>query len=397
MNLTQEEQAFREEVRSFLENKFPKDIQHKAKNHIPLSKDDMVRWQKILFEQGWAAENWPVEYGGTGWTHTQKHIFAEECALAYAPEVIAFGMRMVAPVIFTYGTEEQKQRFLPDILASNVWWCQGYSEPNAGSDLASLKTTATRDGDDYIVNGTKAWTTLGHWADWIFCLVKTASGDVKAQESISFLLIDMRTPGVSVSPVITLDGRREVNEVHFDNVRVPVANRIGEEGKGWTYAKVLLTHERTGIARVAHSKVRLRDLKELAKNTPSGEGALAEDPIFRQKVADIELDLLALEYTELRTLAAVSTGNAPGPESSILKIKGSSIGQLIDELYLEVAGHHALPFVPEQFDTEFSGEPVGPWYAADTAPHYFNYRKTTIYGGSNEIQKNIISKFVLGL
>ncbi|WP_105103293.1 acyl-CoA dehydrogenase family protein [Microbulbifer pacificus] len=397
MNLTHEEQAFREEVRNFLEENFPKDIQQKARNHIPLSKDDHVRWQKILFEKGWAAENWPLEYGGTGWTHVQKHIFAEECAQAYAPEVIAFGMRMVAPVIFTFGNEEQKKRFLPDILASNVWWCQGYSEPNAGSDLASLKTTATRDGDDYIVNGTKSWTTLGHWADWIFCLVKTGGPDTKAQESISFLLIDMQTPGVTVSPIITLDGRREVNEVHFDNVRVPVVNRIGDEGKGWTYAKELLTHERTGIARVAHSKVRLRDLKKLARSTPSGDGTLAEDPIFRHKVADIELDLLALEYTELRTLAAVSTGKAPGPESSILKIKGSGIGQLIDELYLEVAGHHALPFVPEQFDMAFCGDFVGPWYAADTAPHYFNYRKTTIYGGSNEIQKNIISKFVLGL
>ena len=397
VNFTAEELAFQEEVRTFLKEKFPADIKYKFDHGIRPEKDDFVRWQKVLYEQGWAGVNWPVEYGGTGWTPTQKYIFADECARFNAPEAIPFGLKMVAPVIYTYGSEAQKKRFLPDILASNVWWCQGYSEPNSGSDLASLKTNALREDDDYIVNGTKTWTTLGHYADWIFCLVRTAGAEVKQQEGISFLLIDMKTPGITVSPIITLDGQREVNEVHFDNVRVPVENRIGEENKGWTYAKVLLTHERTGIARVPNSKVRLAKLKKLAAETQNLGAPLIEDSVFARKVAEIEIDLLALEYTELRTLAAVSTGGAPGPESSILKIKGSEIAQAIDELAVDVAGYYALPFVPEQFASGFDGDYIGPGTAINTAPHYFNNRKATIYGGSNEIQKNIICKAVLGL
>lgn len=397
VDFSEEELAFQEEVRKFIKEKYPKHIQEKVRNGLHLEKEDWVEWQKILYEKGWAAVNWPVEYGGTGWTATQKYIWANECAKESVLEVMAFGMKMVAPVIYTYGSEEQKQRFLPDILASNVWWCQGYSEPNAGSDLASLKTTAVRDGDEYIVNGTKTWTTLGHFADWIFCLVRTGGPEAKNQEAISFLLIDMNTPGITVSPIITLDGRREVNEVHFENVRVPVENRIGEEGRGWTYAKVLLTHERTNIARVAQSKTRLQQAKELAANTSNGGSALMEDPAFKQKVAEIEIDLLALEYTELRTLSAVSTGQAPGPESSILKLRGTEIAQAIDELYVEIAGYYSLPFVREQFTYGYEGEYVGPGSACNAAPHYFNNRKTSIYGGSNEIQKNIICKAVLGL
>ncbi|MCW8196771.1 pimeloyl-CoA dehydrogenase large subunit [Proteobacteria bacterium 005FR1] len=397
VNFSEEELAFQEEVRQFLKEKYPKHIQEKVKNGLHIEKEDWVEWQKILYEKGWAAANWPVEYGGTGWTPTQKYIWANESAKHHVLEVMAFGMKMVAPVIYTYGNEEQKQRFLPDILQSNVWWCQGYSEPNAGSDLASLRTTAVREGDEYIVNGTKTWTTLGHYADWIFCLVRTGRPDEKNQTAISFLLIDMNTPGISVSPIITLDGRREVNEVHFENVRVPVENLIGQEGRGWTYAKLLLTHERTNIARVAHSKVRLESLKELAANTSNGGPALMDDPIFKKKVADIELDLLALEYTELRTLAAVSTGQAPGPESSILKIKGTEVAQALDELDVEIAGYYCLPFVKEQFEYGFEGEWVGPGNAANAAPTYYNHRKVSIYGGSNEIQKNIICKAVLGL
>ncbi|WP_444931241.1 acyl-CoA dehydrogenase family protein [Microbulbifer sp. SSSA002] len=397
IDFSPEELVFQQGVQRFLQEKLPEDIREKTLKEIPLDKEDFIRWQKILYEQGWAATNWPVEYGGTGWSPTQKHIWANECASFGAPEVIPFGLKMVAPVIFTYGSEEQKQRFLPDILASNVWWCQGYSEPNAGSDLASLKTTAVRDGDEYIVNGTKTWNTLGHFADWIFCLVRTGGPQVKNQAAISFLLIDMKHPGITVSPIMTLGGHHEVNEVHFDNVRVPVENRIGEEGQGWTYAKVLLTHERTGIARVAKSKKRLQILSDLAKETRDGESSLLENPAFAQKLAEVEIDLLALEFTELRALAAVSTGGAPGAESSILKIKGTEIAQLIDELYMETAGYYGMPFVREQFLSGFDGEWVGPGVIASSVPRYLNNRKSSIYGGSNEIQKNIISKWVLGL
>ncbi len=397
VDFSPEELAFQQEVRQFLDEKFPKRIQNKVRNNEHLVKEDFVEWQKVLAEKGWAAVNWPVEYGGTGWTPTQKYIWYNECARVSAMDVMAFGIKMVAPVIYTYGNEEQKQRFLPDILNSNVWWCQGYSEPNAGSDLASLKTTAYKDGEEYVINGTKTWTTLGQYADWIFCLVRTGTPDEKNQTAISFILVDMKTPGITVSPIITVEGHHEVNEVHFDNVRVPAENLIGQEGHGWTYAKVLLTHERTGIAQVARSKRRLANLKEKAADVSNGGPALMDDPAFKQKVAELEIDLLSLEYTELRTLAAVSTGKAPGPESSILKIKGTEIAQAIDELNVEMAGYYSLPFVKDQFSEGFDGVHIGPDVACNAAPHYFNNRKASIYGGSNEIQKNIITKAVLGL
>ncbi|MEK7258502.1 MAG: acyl-CoA dehydrogenase family protein [Pseudomonadota bacterium] len=394
---TAEELEFKNAVRAFLEAEFPADIRAKVDGRIRLDKEDYVRWQKILYRKGWAAPNWPVEYGGTGWTAIQKYIFAEEMARVGAPEPVAFGIKMVAPVIFTYGSEEQRQRFLPDILASNVWWCQGYSEPNAGSDLASLKTSAVLDGDHYVVNGTKTWNTLGQYADWIFCLVRT-DNTAKKQEGITFLLIDMKTPGIKLSPIYLIDGHPEVNEVHFDNVRVPVENRIGEENQGWTYAKVLLTHERTNIAGVPRSKVRLEKLKAIAANTPDGQGGvMLDDPVFAKKIAEAEIQILALEYAELRTLAAVSVGKAPGPESSILKIVGTETAQYLDELTMELAAWHSLPFVPEQFESGFAGQVVGSEGAAATALHYFNNRKLSIFGGSNEIQRNIISKAVLGL
>lgn len=399
IDFTAEELAFQLEVRQFYADNYPKDIQEKIKNNIHPAKEDFIRWQKILNDKGWFAENWPAEYGGTAWTPTQKYIVQQEKASAYVVGTIPFGVTMVAPVIYTYGTAEQKERFLPDILASNVWWCQGYSEPGAGSDLAALKTSAVRDGDDYIINGTKTWTTLAHWAEWMFCLVRTDPDAPKKQQGISFILIDMKTPGISVSPILTLDEEREVNEVHFDNVRVPAANLIGEENKGWTYAKLLLTHERTSIANVQNSMKRLEGVKKLAKETPAhdGEGNLWEDSLFRTKIANVELDLVALEYTELRTLAAVASGGAPGPESSILKINGTVIMQAIDELFVELAGYHAVPFTQAQYHDGFEGDRIGDWFESNTGPHYFNNRKQSIFGGTNEIQKGIICKAVLGL
>jgi alkylation response protein AidB-like acyl-CoA dehydrogenase len=398
VNLSPQEISFRDEVRQFFAENFPADIRRKQDEGVPLEREDTIRWQKLLHEKGWFAINWPVEYGGTGWSPVQKYLFANEIASINAPLIIPFGVAMVAPVIYTYGNDEQKQRFLPDILASNVWWCQGYSEPGAGSDLASLKTRADRDGDDYVVNGTKTWTTLGHMADWIFCLVRTSSDVARRQEGISFLLIDMQTPGVSVKPIITIEGDREVNEIHFENVRVPVKNLIGEEGKGWTYGKVLLQHERTNTAGVAKSKYRLNRLKEKTGEMIHGAQPLRDDPNFARKLAATEIELKALEYTDLRTLAAVATGKAPGPESSILKIKGTEVQQSLDALFVEAAGYYALPYVPEQYALDFPDEErVGHGSETKSSLGYFNNRKATIYAGSNEIQKNIIAKHVLGL
>ena len=398
VDFSKEELEFQQEVRTFLKDKYPDDLKKKTDSGIAPSREDFIRWQKIMYQQGWAAVNWPVELGGTGWTHIQKYIFANEMAQANAPDMVPFGVKMVAPVIYTFGTTEQCERFLPDILESNVWWCQGYSEPGAGSDLASLKTKAERDGDHYIVNGTKTWTTLAQMADWIFCLVRTSSDVARRQEGISFLLIDMNTPGVSVTPIITIEGGHEVNEVHFEDVKVPVANLVGEEGKGWTYGKVLLQHERTNIAGVARSKYRLEKLREKTSQQIHGGAPLLDDRNFARKLAAVEIDLKALEYTELRTLAAIQVGKAPGPESSILKIRGSEVQQEIDELYVEAAGYYALPYVPQQYDLDFPDDDrVG--FGAETRSTlvYFNNRKASIYGGSNEIQKNIISKHVLGL
>jgi alkylation response protein AidB-like acyl-CoA dehydrogenase len=398
IDFTEEERAFREEVRNFLQERYPQDLRAKQLAGIALTKEDIVRWQKILYERGWAAINWPVEYGGTGWSAVQKYIFANELAAANAPEMIPFGVKMVAPVIYTYGSEAQKARFLPDILASNAWWCQGYSEPGAGSDLASLKTRAERRGDHYVVNGTKTWTTLGHFADWIFCLVRTQTDVARRQEGISFLLIDMQTPGVTVRPIITIEGEREVNEIHLADVEVPVENLVGEEGKGWTYGKVLLQHERTNIAGVARSRYRLNRLKEKAGSSSDGEPPLLGDRNFARKVAALEIELQALEFTELRTLAAVAVGMAPGPESSILKIKGTEVQQMLDALFVEAAGYYALPYVPEQYRSSFPEDAhVGRATETLSSLRYFNNRKASIYGGSNEIQKNIVAKHVLGL
>jgi alkylation response protein AidB-like acyl-CoA dehydrogenase len=396
LSLTPEEQAFQTEVRTFLAENLPVDIQDKAKNGGRLTKDDQVRWQKILNQKGWMAPGWPVEHGGTGWSPIQRHLFEEEMAAAYAPRPLAFGVSMVGPVIIQFGDETQKSHFLPRILNSDHWWCQGYSEPGSGSDLASLKTRAVRDGDHYVVNGQKTWTTLAQHADWIFCLVRTSS-EGKKQEGISFLLIDMHSPGVSVEPIITMDGSAEINNTFFENVRVPVENLIGEEGKGWTYAKFLLGHERTGIAGVARSKAQIVRLREIASKEMVGGRSLAEDRKFRETLAGIEVDLMALEYTNLRIVSAENAGAGPGPEASILKLKGTEIQQRLTELAMQSIGYYAYVDQSAVLDGGWNEAPVGPEYGASLAPTYFNWRKTSIYGGSNEIQKNIIAKMVLGM
>ena len=331
-------------------------------------------WQKLLHERGWIAPNWPIEYGGTGWSAIQRYIFDEECAAAGTPPLSPFGLMMVAPVIMKFRNDAQKSYYLPRILSSEDWWCQGYSEPNAGSDLASLQTRAVRDGDHYVVNGAKTWTTHAQYADLIFCLVRT-DGSGKKQEGISFLLMDMHDPGVTVRPITTIDGGQEINEVWFDDVRVPNENLIGEEGKGWTYAKYLLSHERSGIAQVARSKKQITRLRKIATEELSDGAPLLEDQGFREKLAAVEIDLLALEFTELRILADEKAGRSPGPESSILKIRGTEIQQAISELLVEAIGYDAFPYVPEALRDGWNEAPIGPDYAAPLAPHYFNWRK----------------------
>lgn len=394
LQYTAEETAFRDTVRAFLDTHLPADLQRKVRRHLRLNRDDYVRWHKIVAQQGWAAPAWPVEYGGTGWTSVQRHIWEDECARAATPPILPFGINMVAPVIMAFASAEQKAYYLPRILNCDDWWCQGYSEPGAGSDLASLKTTAERDGDHYIVNGQKTWTTLGQHADMIFCLVRT-DGTVRKQEGISFLLIDMKTPGITVRPIIMLDEEHEVNEVFFDNVRVPVSNLVGQENKGWTYAKYLLGHERTGIAAVGRSKRELTFLKQLAMQQSKRGAPLLHDPVFAAKVATLEIELMALEMTVLRVIS--EEGKGPGPQASMLKVRGSELQQQLTELMVEALGPQALPFDPDFLD---GGEPHGAGgddLAAPLAAYYFNYRKTSIYGGSNEIQKNIITQMILGL
>ena len=392
LSFSPEEEAFRRDVRAFIADAKPKLPDIGAAESADRTKEEYLAWHKLLYKKGWVAPLWPKEYGGTGWNVTQRYIFNEECANAETPTTLPFGLNMVAPVIFTYGNDEQKKKFLPRILSGEDWWCQGYSEPGAGSDLASLRTKAVREGDYYIVNGQKTWTTLAQFADWIFCLVRT-NPDVKQQEGITFLLIDMKSPGITVKPIIVLDGAREVNEVFFDNVKVPVANRVGEENKGWTYAKFLLVNERSGIAGVARSKKAVERLKEIAGAELLDGKPLIDDDEFSRKIADLEIDLAALEYTELRTLAAESKGQMAGPESSILKIRGTEIQQRITELTVEAIGYYAYPNERALGSNEF----IGPDYALGQAGRYFNVRKASIYGGSNEIQRNIIAKAVLGL
>ncbi len=396
LNFTREENAFREEVRAFVREKLPTQLRQKVMNSLHLTRDDHVLWQRTLCERGWGGSGWPREFGGPGWTPVQQYIFEEECAAGGAPRLIPFGIKMVAPVIMAFGNRAQQDRFLPKILSAEEWWCQGYSEPGAGSDLASLKTHAERQGDHYLVNGQKTWNTLGQYADWIFCLVRTDPG-AKAQRGISFILIDMKSPGITVRPIITMDGAHEVNEVWFDNVKVPIENLVGEENKGWTYAKFLLEHERTNIAGIGIAKRELARLKRIAASEKRRGRPLIQDPLFAAKIAEIEIDLMALEITNLRVLSAETEKHAPGPEASILKIKGTEIQQAITELLVQAVGPYALPFRREAMEAGYQGDRVGPSYAVGLTAYYLNMRKLSIYGGSNEIQKNIISQTILGL
>ncbi|MCP5433672.1 MAG: acyl-CoA dehydrogenase family protein [Alphaproteobacteria bacterium] len=392
LSFSKEDEAFRAEVRAFLEAECPSDL--RGARIYDVGREGTLRWTQILYKKGWVAPSWPKEYGGTGWSPTQKYIWDEETARIGTPALNGFGLNMVGPVIYTFGTDEQKKRYLPGILSGANWWCQGYSEPGAGSDLAGVRTRAVREGDHYIVNGQKTWTTLAQYADMIFCLVRT-DPNVKKQEGISFLLIDMKTPGIAVRPIITLDGGHEVNDVFLENVKVPVENRIGEENKGWTYAKFLLGHERSNIAGVARSKKSLEKLKSIARSEMAGGRPLIESPDFKRKVAELEIDLLALEFTDLRALSEAAKGKPPGPETSPLKIRGTEIQQRLTELTMEAVGYYANPFIkggPGRNEPE-----IGPDYAIHSAPTYFNTRKTSIYGGTNEIQRNIIAKMVLGL
>jgi alkylation response protein AidB-like acyl-CoA dehydrogenase len=397
LKFTDEELAFREQVRTWVRANLPADISHKVHNALRLSRDDLQRWAKILGARGWLGWNWPKEFGGPGWNAVQRHLFEEECALAGAPRVVPFGPVMVAPVIMAFGSKAQQQRFLPGIASGEVWWSQGYSEPGSGSDLASLKTRAERRGDKYIVNGQKTWTTLGQHGDWIFCLVRTSS-EGKPQTGISFLLIDMKSPGVTVKPIILLDGEHEVNEVWFDDVEVPAENLVGEENQGWTYAKYLLAHERTNIADVNRAKRELERLKRIAK----AEGVW-DDARFRDQIALLEVDIVALEMMVLRVLGAERGGKKALDVAGLLKIRGSEIQQRYTELMMLAAGPYSLPFIWEAMEAGWQGDQAlgGPWpggaaHCAPLASNYFNYRKTTIYGGSNEVQRNIVAQTVLG-
>ena len=398
LRFTPEETAFRDEVRAFMRDNVPDATRRKLVEGRRIAKNDLVDWQRILNSKGWAVPHWPTEWGGTGWSPVQLYIFRDELQQTPAPEPLAFGVSMVGPVIIAFGNDAQKKKYLARIANLDDWWCQGFSEPGSGSDLASLKTTAKRDGDTYVVNGQKTWTTLAQHADWIFCLVRTDAA-AKKQEGISFLLMDMKTPGISVRPIQTIDGGHEVNEVFFDDVRVPTDNLVGQENKGWDYAKFLLGNERTGIARIGISKARLRRLKELAALQQIGDRPLLDDPTFRLKIAAVEVELKALEMTQLRVVAAERQGKngKPDPASSILKIKGSELQQAITELLLEVVGPYALPALRQMDGDRWNEPPVGPDWAETIAPNYFNMRKVSIYGGTNEIQKNIIAKAILGL
>ena len=386
-----EELAFRDQVREFLAENWTEDLARRIRGEDEEFKAAQIEWQNKLNDKGWLAPGWPVEHGGVAWSVTENFIFETERSLAGAPDVVPFGLKMVAPVIYGFGNDEQKKRFLPRILKSQDWWCQGYSEPGAGSDLAALKTKAELDGDDYIVNGAKVWTTYAQYADWIFCLVRTDSSG-KRQDGISFLLIDMKSLGITVNKISSIDDHHSLNEVVFDNVRVPVANRIGEQDKGWTYAKALLAHERTSIAAVADSKRRLRDLRKLLSEEISGGRPLIEDVQFQNRLSNTEIELMALEYTELRVLASTADGKGPGVESSLLKIKGTEIQQAIQQMYMDLAGYYSGVLHGDE-----TAESIGHAFGHDARKAYMYGRAATIYGGSNEVQKNITAKYVLGL
>lgn len=398
LSFSPEERAFRDEMRQFFRNDIPAAIRERAAQGEHVSKADLVAVQQAMNKAGIAVPHWPVQWGGKDWTSVQSYIWLEEMQLASVPAPLAFNTSMVGPVIAQFGSEAQKQRFLPPTANLDIWWCQGFSEPGAGSDLASLRTTARREGDEWVLNGQKTWTTLAQYADWIFVLCRTDS-TVKKQDGISFILADMRTPGITVRPIQTIDGGMEVNEVWFDEVRVPAENLVGEENRGWDYAKFLLGNERTGIARVGVSKARLQRLRALAKLERLGDRPMIENARFREKLTAVEIELKALEMTQLRVVAGEKNHakGKPNPASSILKLKGSEIQQATTELLMELVGPYAMPYRPDAAP-EGDNDPmsIGPDYAAEAAPTYFNWRKISIYGGSNEIQRNIVAKAILG-
>ncbi|WP_288950632.1 acyl-CoA dehydrogenase family protein [uncultured Paracoccus sp.] len=387
LEFTGQERAFREEVRSFLQTELPRDISEKVAAGKELGREDILRWQAILHAKGWVAATWPKEYGGPGWSAVERHIFSEECALHSAPRLPAFGLNMLGPVLIRFGNEQQKRDILPRILDGSDWWCQGYSEPGAGSDLASLRTRAVRDGDHYVINGQKTWTTLGQYANRIFCLVRTST-EGKPQEGISFLLVDLDTPGIEMRPIKLIDGGHEVNEVFFTDVRVPVTNLVGQENQGWMIAKYLLTHERTNIAGVGFATKDLERFRRLAREIIRDGQRLSENPLYAARAAEIEAELEALRITNLRMLANARDGAAGGIESSLLKLKGTQVRQALQDLYRSALGAQAAPIADELSENELTV----PVEAARAAPVYFNHRKLSIFGGSNEIQRNIVAK-----
>lgn len=399
LSFTEKDNEFRAEVVEFINDNFDADLRSKMaenrNNYLP--KDDHIRWQKALSNKGWLTPDWPAEHGGTGWTTTQKYIFETEMANANAPGVIPFGIKMCAPVILKFGTEEQKKRFLPRMVTNEDWWCQGYSEPGSGSDLASLQMKAEDKGDHFLCNGSKIWTTLAQYADWIFCLVRTSS-EGKRQEGISFLLIDMKTPGITVDPIQTIDlpieGAQEINQVFFNDVKVPKENLIGEVNKGWTCAKYLLEFER-GNAYAGRLKRGIEKIKDIAKKELDDGELVIDNPSFQSKMTKLEIDIQALEMTELRILSKLSSGQNMGPESSLMKCRGTDLYQEVVSLAFEAVGTYSLPFIPLR--PGMNDEPVGSGYSNGVAPRYYNARKVSIYGGSNEIQRNIMAKLILGL
>ena len=400
LSFSKDDLAFRDEVRRFIDENFDGELRAKlsqSKNGY-LDKDGQLKWQRALYRRGWAAPNWPVEYGGTGWTASQKYIYESETAAAGTPLVSPMGLKMVAPVLMAFGSDVQKKKYLPPILASEVWWCQGYSEPGSGSDLASLQMRCEDKGDHYLLNGSKIWTTHAQWADWMFNLVRTRQG-AKPQEGISFILVDMRTPGIKVEAIVTTDypvpGQQEINQVFYDDVKVPKENLVGKENEGWTYAKYLLEFER-GNAGAPGLKRAIGKVRKMAAQTDASGAKLIDDPSFRARLDDLEIQVSAMEFTELRIFASLSAGQRPGPESSMIKCRNTDLQQAISELSVEAIGYYAMPFVRDTWAKTNELRP-GPDYAAPVAPYYFNLRKASIYAGSNEIQRNIMAKAVLGL
>ena len=392
LQFTAEEEAFRLEVREFVRQHLPADIKRKVELGLRLEHQDYVTWFRILEARGWLTPSWPKEHGGPGWTHVQKYIFDEETLLGGAPRIIASGIQMLGPVLLAFGTEAQKRQYLPDIRQSNTWWAQGFSEPGAGSDLAAVRTTAVLepDGKHFVVNGHKVWTSYAHWCSMMFALVRTDPNASKPQEGISFLLIDMKSPGLSVRPIRMLEGGNDLNECYLDNVRVPVENLVGELHKGWSYGKYLLGHERTGIAGIGSCKQQLARARQLAR-----QQGLGDDPLLQAKLAQFEVELMALEFTALRLLSPNQQSRTPGVEASMLKVRGTELRQAIYETLVDIAGPDAVPFSLAAQELEHLDQAAVDESLVALAANCLDSRKVTIYGGSNEVQRNLIARATL--